>query len=134
MSVTHRHTRSFSRSGVASVAYDKDVVGDLEINIEDLTVPAGTADMEVIVPIDVSELKSLFMSSDKALTVETNNPGGGSGVPDDTISLPANQPCVWAEGDPWDRPLTADVTKLWLTNAGEEDATFDLRALVDATP
>lgn len=134
MSVTHRHTRSFSRSGATPVNYDKDVSGDLETNIEDLTVTAGAADMEVSVAIDVSELKSLFMSSDQDITVETNNPGGASAAADDTIALKEDQPLVWIENDSWSCPLTTDVTTLWLSNAGATDATFNLRALVDATP
>lgn len=112
---------------VTKTAQSEIIIGDTE---SPLTVPGETTDMQVDVAIDVSQLKSLYIKSTTALTIETNS---GSAA-DDTIVLVANEPLLWWDGCGWACPLTADVTGMFLTKAGAGDANVQMRFLVDPTP
>lgn len=91
------------------------------IDIEE-TVADSVTDQEHLVAIDISALKAFCMSSDVAMTVETNS--GGS--PQETFSLSAGQQIVWQEGDT--AIFAGDVTALYLTNASGSAGTF--RAII----
>jgi hypothetical protein len=95
----------------------------------DVAVPDSTTDLQVDVTIDYSQVKLLYLESDKALTVETNS---GS-TPDDTITLVAAQPYIYVEGDYHTLIIGTDVTALFLTNASGATANFKLRVLADPT-
>lgn len=112
---------------VSKTADSEIIIGDAD---SPLTVPGSTTDMQVDVAIDVSQLKSLYIKSSTALTIETNS---GSAA-DDTLTLVANEPLVWWDGCGWSCPLTVDVTGMFLTKAGAGDANVQMRFLVDATP
>jgi hypothetical protein len=84
----------------------------------DVEIPASTTDQLFTIAIDVSELESIFLYTDGALTVETNS----SSAPDDTFVFAANKPLAWVNGMPTidgtsQNPFDADVTALYLTNA-----------------
>jgi len=84
----------------------------------DISVPASTTDQVFAIAIDISELESIFLYTDGALTIETNS--GGS--PNDTFVFTANKPLVWVSGMPTidtvsGNPFDVDVTALYLTNA-----------------
>ncbi|MEK6799383.1 MAG: hypothetical protein AABZ12_10490 [Planctomycetota bacterium] len=95
-----------------------------------VSVPAASTDLQVLVNIDVSQVKSFYLLSDKDLTVETNSPS----APTNTISLKANKPYIWHTDEYSTFKLTADVTSLYLTNAGAAAATLEMRVLFDPTP
>ena len=95
-----------------------------------VTVPASTTDHFVDLAINVSEIQSIYMVSDQALTVETNS----ASVPDDTIVLIAGRPYIWSVNSYFANLFTTDVTALYLTNAVGTDAVFQLEVVVDATP
>lgn len=103
---------------------------DSEVNTLDITVNATTTDLEVNCNIDVSQIKAIGMLADGNLTVETNS--GSS--PGNTINLVANMPLIWTHNYYFSNPLTVDVTKLYLTNAGNAAVTFKLVVLEDPTP
>ena len=100
-----------------------------EANLSE-TIPADSTDLELVIAIDFSALKMLLIVSNKALTLETNS---GS-VPDDTITLVADEPLVWWTGSPHSNPLTADVTSIFVTEGASDEAILDIRTLQDATP
>ena len=80
----------------------------------------AATDYEIIIGIDVSSLKIFAIESDQNVTVETNN----GAAPTDTISLTANKPVTWLEGDP--ALFSADVTALYITNASGAAATISV--------
>lgn len=133
MSITHKLSRSWSRSGADPLTYEKEVTADSESNYSG-SLADGTSDEAVNLAIDVSELKCLFIASDQDITIETNQPGGGSGAADDTLAVKANQAVAWSENDVHSCPLTADVTILYITNASGSTANVEIRVLQDATP
>lgn len=91
---------------------------------------AGSSTTEIVVALDVSAVKSFFLVSDVACTVETNS----SGAPDDTITLVAGVPYLW-NTDSYDTfKLATDVTSIFVTVSGSGDATLTLEAIYDATP
>lgn len=93
-------------------------------------IATGQTDKLVVVAIDVSAVKSFYMVSDVAVTVETNS---GSAA-DDTIALKAGVPYVW-NTDSYDAFLLGtDVTALYITNASGSTSHFELRCISDATP
>lgn len=129
MAATHNLGVNWSGGGLslsASNAYS----GTGEANILAESVPDSTTDQQVNVAIDVSAIQSVYILSDQALTVETNN----GTTPDDTITLVANTPYIWHTGSYFTNLLTTDVTALFLTNASGSTATFDLRCVYDSTP
>lgn len=132
MAFTHTMTFTFqSPDGTIQQASSQSASENIAI---DETITVG-ADREVALAIDVSQLKSLFIIADGALTLETNS----SSAPDNTLTIQADLPFFWQSGA-YETSLrfngttvSADITKIYLTNAGSESVSFRLRALVDAT-
>ena len=79
--------------------------------------------------LDVTQVKSIIITSDQAVTLEFNN--STTGVP--TIVLVANMPYVWTTNSYDTLILTADVTALYITNASGSVANVKIRALIDPT-
>src|SRR5262245_48857156 len=102
---------------------------DGEFNL-DIPVPGASTNLHVIFAIDISQLVSLEMVCDRALTVKTNS----SSDPDDTLGLAAGTPLRWHSTCGLDNPLSADVAHLYLTLAAGDDATLKVRTLQDTTP
>jgi len=96
----------------------------------DESIPDATTDQEILATIDVTAVKAFFLTSDQAITIETNS----ATVPDDTIVLVANKPYVWFTGAYDAFLLGTDVTTLYVTNASGAAAALQMWALVDATP
>jgi hypothetical protein len=85
-------------------------------------------DTLVNIAIDVSEVVFFRIHSTTAATIQTND--GTS--PDDTLSLLADVAYEWHTTDYNPFLLTADVTKLYVTNAAATVLTVEV--LQDATP
>lgn len=102
----------------------------------DETITTGQSDYLIACTLDVSTIKSIWICSDKAVTLETNN----GAAPSNTITLKANVPYVWTDDGVATTKgyaallLTVDVTALYITNASGSTAVFRLEALYDATP
>src|SRR5690242_5998056 len=90
----------------------KEITNTNIVSLED-SVANGQTNKEFVLALDVSQLKGLFIWADGAITVKTNS----SGSPADTLSVPANIPYVWCEGMLGTLLITADVTKIFITNA-----------------
>jgi hypothetical protein len=96
----------------------------------DESIANGVTNGVVNLTLDISQVTSLVIYSDKALTLKTNN----SGAPTDTIVLKAGIPYVW-NSDSYDTcKITADVTVLYVTNASGAAAALKFDAVHDATP
>lgn len=111
-------------SGVVQTVLNK-FTGTTEVGY-DGTINAGTTDFEIDIGWKISTNQSLMMWSDQALTVKTNS----STTPGQTISLAANVMLEWGVGLGEINPITVDVTKLFVTNAGTTNAKLKMRALV----
>jgi hypothetical protein len=105
---------------------DGDAVFDLE-----LVVPASTTDQLVTVTFTLTGLKGYMISSDQAITIETNS----SSAPDDTIVLVAGEPLFWWDGMHEAMIFTDPVTALYLTT-GAISASANVRIIIvkDSTP
>jgi len=81
--------------------------------------------------VDASQLVAVWLSSNAAVTLETNS---GSSA-DDTIVLAANVPYVWLTGKPDTCLITTDITSTsYATNASGAVATITMRFVQDGTP
>jgi len=110
MSVQHSITYTLATGGVSVTATQSKTAGQAITLDESLSI--GT-DALVALTLDISQLKSLYLISTTACTIETNS---GSAA-DDTITLAANVPLVWQDSTYHDNPFSADVTALYVTNA-----------------
>lgn len=114
------------RTNSWDAAYENTVSGSSLVSLTETCADSGTTD--ITVAIDVSAVKGIIMSSNKAVTVTTNS------GPDNTIALAAGVPYVWTTNNLDTLALTVDVTAIHVTNASGSAATFDLQVLSDATP
>ena len=113
-------------SGGTVLASTSTVEDDSESNFGPLTVAAGDT-IEVDLPIDVSQVVSFYVYCDKAVTVKTNS----NASPSQTFSLLAKEPLAWKTDDLAANPLTIDVTKWFVHNAGADDGSVKAGFLLD---
>ena len=130
MSVIHNIQFRFQRG---NDVIDKKVVttSGAENNVDE-DVPDSSTNLPVAWACDFSQMKSFYMVSNQNIIVYTNDLG--SGAPDNTFNLVANEPMVWTENCGLANPFTADVTAgLYVTNASGAIANFQIRKLEDPT-
>lgn len=96
----------------------------------DESIPDSSTDLLVAFSLDVSAIKSIYILSDKAMTLETNN----GTTPDDTISLLAGVPYIWNTDSYDTNKLTTDITALYMTTGSVGVAQFQLEVVTDPTP
>lgn len=125
MSQIATHTVAVQGGG-RSTSHNVAITANKRIMISGLTITTGNTDVEYDIDIDVSQIKSIYMVSDKALLVETNTATAA-----ESISLRANEPLQWYSNSYHDAPFTTDITALFLTNASGSTATLFLDVLVD---
>lgn len=99
-------TENGARIGAASQTVDEESAFRYASNV-----PASTTDRQVPVSVDFSELKLVFIHSDAAVTVETDD----SAAPDQTFSLAADQFIFWCSSMPTTCPITTDFEHIYLT-------------------
>jgi hypothetical protein len=125
MSLTHTITAKV-QTGSGFLDHSVALTAGAEHNVSE-AIEASQTDYLVAWTCDFSQLKSLYMYSDVAMTVETNN---GS-APGQTIALAAGKPLVWYYGSGITCPITVDVTALYITNVAA--GTLEIRSLEDPT-
>ncbi len=132
MAATHTHRRSVLSGSGSIVSVTNVVSSDGEL-IFDGIVAGSTlyAANEIDLGFTVADLKSLVISTDKAIGLKTNASDGGA---DQTLSLLANDPIIWKVTDQATCPITATVTKFYANNGSAGDAHLKIHALVDTTP
>jgi hypothetical protein len=128
MSLNHRF-QTILDSGSPQIKSDNSYSGDGGVELGGATIPAGATDQVISIAIDVSQVKSIVIQSDKAITIKTNSLSS----PTNTLVLKAGVPYVW-NTDSYDTlKLTGDVTSFHCINAGSADATLTLDACYDST-
>lgn len=127
--VSHTFTFALSRGGMTESTHVVEVTAAAERSCN-VTVNAATTDKQVEFPLYLVGLKAIFLVSTQDVTVEVND----GTAPDKTITLAAGVPAFWYVGGGADAEdfLGADVTDLYITNAGGAAASVKIRALVDA--
>lgn len=104
--------------------------GDTELSY-DGSIATGVTDQELELAFDFADVKSCVLYSTKNITLETNS----ASAPDDTIALTATKQRVYNTDMPTgSRLFTADVTKIFITNASGATADIKIRILIDGTP
>jgi hypothetical protein len=111
MAISHTAGISFSANNGTPTSFTVTQSSDGEINL-DVTIAAAASSFAVVCAIDASQVKSILMYSDAAMTVVTKN--GASTV--DTFTLVANKPLFWQNGMPTSCPITGDCTTLSVTS------------------
>lgn len=125
---THTITKTI-QTPEGQTSKSKSYTGSSVVAVEE-SVSNGATDLQINIAIDVSAIKSVYIASDKAVTIETNS---GS-VPDDTLTLVADVPYEWQTDSYSACLLTVDVTKVYVTNSSGGTATLQIYCLQDATP
>jgi len=91
--------------------------------VEQITIADGVTDQEAACGIDFSQLTSLYILASVAMTLETNS----SSAATNTIVLKAGIAYRWTSPGSYDTcKITADVTKIFLTNASGGSGTFEM--------
>ena len=85
---------------------------------------------EIVCPVDVSAVKSFWVTSSADLILETNS----SSAADDTINLVANVSYIWNTSSYNSFLLGTDVTSFFFTNASATACTVSCGFVYDATP
>ncbi len=130
---THTIVKQYRDSSGNIIGGTESATNNTEINFDDV-VTAGTTDKECVWAITRANLKAVCLWADKAVTICTN--AASTGAPQETIPLAANQAIIWnlATDLIGKCPFSADVTKLYISNAGASDANVKVRSLLDQTP
>jgi len=98
----------------------QDILGSNEFN-EKISIPAGaTAEMDCG-SLPYAKMVSLFLTIDQNADVYTNAADGTGGQ---HISLTANKAYGWHNLMVGSNPITANITKIYVTNRGTKTATF----------
>lgn len=129
MAIIHESTISLLQGGV-TLSQTVKSSGTAETNIDE-SIPDASTDLEVTLSLDRSALVSLYIEADQNMTIETNS----ATIPDDTLTLVANEPILWTTNSVHANPITVDITaNIFVTQSSGSAATLKIRALTDATP
>jgi hypothetical protein len=118
--------------GTTFYGENRTITCDAQSSLPSQVVNASTTNQEISYFVDFSQLGAqscMVLYSTQDLTIKTNS----SGSPTDTITLTANGARVWAGGES-SCPFSADVTKIYVTNATGSAATVTILVCYDATP
>lgn len=130
MAFTHTIGTTYVANGGSPVTTSFTESYGLEVNISE-TITAASTDQLVALTLDVSQMKTFFLyCSTRDMTLETNS---GS-APAATVNLKAGKPIVWHSAGGMANPFgSTDVTALYVTLAAGDNATLEIRALIDPT-
>jgi hypothetical protein len=123
------HTVTLQWQGLAGGGLSASVAksAGAELN-QILAIVAETNDQEFDLDFLYANLVSIYMLATQDLTIETNAADATGG---NTIALKAGVPFWWAKDSGVANPFTANVTKIFVSNAGAA-AQLDIRILYDS--
>lgn len=127
MSFTHKVTEKVVISDRAVESLNELTAGS-KLSIDE-QIPVAT-DTPLAIALDVSQARSVFILSDRDITIETNatNAAGGN-----TLALKANIPYVWITNKYHSLVFTSDITIAYVTNASGGVARLEIEILFDPT-
>lgn len=120
MSITHRLSLHV-KTGANELRRDVSRTAGHEIVISE-SIPTGTVGVNC--PIDVDKLKSIFIVSDRNISITTG---------ESTLNLFAGVPVVWFEASGVPNPFVAGFDTLEVTNSSGATALLQIFALLDPT-
>lgn len=119
--IKHTWTTSVKNDSGAAVLADAQVItGTNEFNQGIQVAPASTSEMDCG-SLPFAKMISLFLNCDQAVSVFTNAADGTGGQ---VIALSANKAWDWNNTLPTSNPVTANITKIYVTNSGTKVANF----------
>ena len=121
----HSITSTYATDEGNAISVKAAYTGTAEVGY-DGTVAANTDLVEVDIAWLHANVHSLLIYSSQALTIKTNV----SGSPVQTLVLTAGQVIAWGNDHLEANPVTADVTKLFLSNDTANIATVKIRVLI----
>lgn len=125
---THTFLVRYGSSNGESIDSRVVVEADAEEALDPEVVESGTP-LVMSAPIDAALLQSLFVSSDRDITVKFQN----GEDPDDEIDIPAGGSLFWYRDSGFACPLTHNAVTVSFVNDSGEDAFPQLRLLRDST-
>lgn len=130
--ITHTFTRGW-RSGSLAISKEVAIAAGAEINVDE-SIAAAAVDAPVIFALTAAQIRGLYITSNRALTVKTNN----ATTPGNTFTLAADAPFVWLFGDGTLRDsagvAVVNITSLFAVNSDADNAAeLQIRALFDPT-
>jgi hypothetical protein len=117
------------RGGGTPITKSVSLQAEAEEN-RDIDLIGAVTNLLVELVIDVSQLKMIFITCDKAATVKTNS----SSSPQETITIAAGGVFQWATGQGIANPFADDVTAIYVSKPGSNNGVLSVRALIDPTP
>jgi len=124
MSYTITATQS-AQTPQGTISGSKTATADAIASI-DATLTAAS-NVEYDIDFKYAQLKMLVIKCAVACTIKTNS----SSEPDQTITIVAGEPFLWVFGGHFANPITADVSKVYITAAAA--GLFQMVALHDPT-
>ena len=129
MSFTHTIEVNWKGAG-REIKASNNYSGDAQGPSIDVVVADATADQEVVISIDKSQIKAIFMLSSVDVLIETNSSAGTA----DLINLKAGEPYIWFTDSLDTNLITQDVTAMFLTTGSVGVGRFQLEVVYDSTP
>lgn len=127
MAFTVTHQNNWSTGG-RSIDNSKQYSSGSLVSVDE-SISDSETDKDVDIAFDLTQVKSLYMSSDQDMLVEGNDGAGAAG----SVNLKANVPYIWTT-DSYDAiKFSVDITSLFCTNASGSAAQFKVEVLVDPT-
>lgn len=140
--IQHTITTTYQAPSGTLVVKKDTIQGDHEQGIE-VEIPGGSVDAEIDINIPLLTMIAIAFGCAKksgqqvdlkftGLTIKTNSPV----TPNDTLNITPTNGVEWSNGDPppITNPITANITKLFVSNSGTAIGTLAVRVLDDSTP
>lgn len=128
MPFNHTVSKSYKTDAGTTSAVNYVISGPTEINY-DGTIAANTTNHEVDLVFTHAAMLSINIYATSAVTIKSNS----TSAPDNTVTMAAGQQIIWNANESGTNPfVTADVTKLYFTNASSTvAATVKIRVLLN---
>lgn len=115
-------------SGDTSISTSKAYTSGKKISIAE-SVGIGATDQEHALVLDVTQIKAIIIRCDQDMTLKFNV----AGTPNPEIFMKKDVPYIWTSDSYDSLILTADITKVFVTETSGIAGTFELDTIIDPT-
>lgn len=122
----------FNHKVIQTYADDSGTVQSVQLSLTgqnnagfDGTVPATTTGFLIDMAVPHTTIQAMELYSSQAVAIKTNSDTS----PAQTFNLAAGQMLMWGVGSYTANPITADITAVYVDNAGANPATVKIRFL-----
>ena len=127
MAVTTTVRGEMVLAGITFTAH-KQYTDEAQLTVPALAVAIDATNAEYAVSIPFGEIIAIGIFCDQDVTIKTND----GDTPDDTIELKADVPLIWTADSYFEKPLTEDVSSIFVTNDGDAAATLKIAVLMNS--